>query len=233
LPTIRPGDVISHARMCDVEGIMLQGGMNFRPSGRTSIFLMSVRRGAPYEDETQDEGRVLLYEGHDIARRRGGPDPKMVDQPLRLPGGGLTQNGKFHSAAEEYKQGRAPAEFVKVYEKIRAGVWVYNGVFRLEDAWLEKSRGRKVLKFKLHVHEGLLPAERPSSRDLPHNRMIPTAVKLEVWKRDRGRCVKCGSTKNLHFDHILPYSKGGTSLDAANVQLLCARHNIAKHDRIE
>jgi 5-methylcytosine-specific restriction endonuclease McrA len=55
---------------------------------------------------------------------------------------------------------------------------------------------------------------------------------LEVWQRDGGRCVVCGATDELHFDHILPYSKGGTSLTAVNVQLLCARHNIAKGDRI-
>ena len=62
--------------------------------------------------------------------------------------------------------------------------------------------------------------------------MIPSDVKLAVWKRDRGRCVACGSTDNLHFDHVLPYSKGGSSLLAENVQLLCARHNLAKSDRI-
>jgi len=31
----------------------------------------------------------------------------------------------------------------------------------------------------------------------------------------------------------VPYSKGGTSLLADNIQLLCARHNIQKRDRIE
>jgi 5-methylcytosine-specific restriction endonuclease McrA len=45
--------------------------------------------------------------------------------------------------------------------------------------------------------------------------------------------VKCGSDDNLHFDHIIPWSRGGTSLTAQNVQLLCARHNLEKHDRIE
>ncbi len=67
---------------------------------------------------------------------------------------------------------------------------------------------------------------------MDHNRMIPTSVKLEVWKRDKGQCVTCGSKDNLHFDHILPYSKGGTSLKVANIQLLCARHNLEKHDKI-
>lgn len=64
-------------------------------------------------------------------------------------------------------------------------------------------------------------------------RVIPTGVKLEVWKRDGERCVECGSIDNLHFDHIIPWSRGGSSLTAENVQLLCARHNLAKHDRIQ
>jgi 5-methylcytosine-specific restriction endonuclease McrA len=58
-------------------------------------------------------------------------------------------------------------------------------------------------------------------------------VKLEVWKRDKGKCIQCGSTDNLHFDHILPFSKGGTSLTAENIQLLCARHNLQKRDKIQ
>jgi 5-methylcytosine-specific restriction endonuclease McrA len=68
---------------------------------------------------------------------------------------------------------------------------------------------------------------------LEQNRVIPTAVKRAVWKRDRRRCVTCGSTDNLHFDDVIPYSLGGSSLVAENIQLLCARHNLAKHDRIE
>ena len=64
-------------------------------------------------------------------------------------------------------------------------------------------------------------------------RVIPTHVKLEVWQRDGAKCSMCGATDELHFDHILPFAKGGTSLTAANVQLLCARHNLAKSDRIE
>jgi 5-methylcytosine-specific restriction endonuclease McrA len=56
---------------------------------------------------------------------------------------------------------------------------------------------------------------------------------MEIWKRDKGRCVICGSHDNLHFDHIIPYSKGGSSLVAENIQLLCARHNLAKKDKIE
>lgn len=38
--------------------------------------------------------------------------------------------------------------------------------------------------------------------------------------------------EKLRTGHDLPWSKGGTSFIAENVQLLCARHNIAKRDRI-
>jgi hypothetical protein len=71
-----PGEVLSYLEMCQDEGASLQQGMNFRLRGRTSVILMSLRPGAPYADEVQDEGRVLIYEGHDVPRRRGRPDPK-------------------------------------------------------------------------------------------------------------------------------------------------------------
>jgi 5-methylcytosine-specific restriction endonuclease McrA len=63
--------------------------------------------------------------------------------------------------------------------------------------------------------------------------LTPSWVKLEVWKRDRGRCVKCETTSGLHCDHIIPYSKGGSSKDPKNVQILCGRHNLSKRDSIE
>jgi 5-methylcytosine-specific restriction endonuclease McrA len=76
-------------------------------------------------------------------------------------------------------------------------------------------------------------AQSREPQDLEHNRIIPSEVKLAVWKRDDGRCVQCGSTDNLHFDHVLPFSKGGSSLLAENVQLLCARHNLQKSASIQ
>ena len=69
--------------------------------------------------------------------------------------------------------------------------------------------------------------------DIEHSRVIPSSVKLEVWRRDKGSCAKCGTKENLHFDHIIPYSKGGSSLVAENIQILCAKHNLEKHANIE
>jgi hypothetical protein len=233
--SIQPGDIISHTEMCLEEGVSLQRGMNFRLKGGSTVILMSLRKGAPYADKVEDNGQILIYEGHDVSRDLA-KSPKEVDQPYHTPKGTLTQNGKFFEAAEKYKKGLQPEELVKVYEKIKDGIWVYNGVFELIDAWIEKDENRNVFKFKLHVTDKTIDQKERRAKelkDLDHNRMIPTSVKLEVWKRDKGRCVQCGSTDNLHFDHILPYSKGGTSLKAENIQLLCARHNLIKHDKIE
>src|SRR5438270_682360 len=119
--------------MCGEEGANLQRGMNYRIRDGVSVILMSLRPNAPYVDRIEQNGEVLIYEGHDI----------------------------------------------------------------------------------------------------DHPRLHPTSGKLEEWKRDKGKCAKSGSRQNLHFDDIIPYSRGGSSRDAANIQILCARHNLEKSDNIE
>lgn len=226
-------DILTYLEMCQREGLSLQRGMNFRVGGEYSIVLMSQRPNAPYRDRIEDDGATLIYEGHDEPRRAGLADPKQVDQPARTNRGTLTENGKFDQAAQRYRRNEAPPERVRVYEKIRAGIWSYNGLFLLVDSWTEPDGRRDVFKFKLVAVPDESDATSTSSADLESTRLIPTAVKVEVWQRDGGRCVLCGAADNLHFDHIIPYSRGGTSLRAENIQLLCARHNLEKRDRIE
>jgi len=43
----------------------------------------------------------------------------------------------------------------------------------------------------------------------------------------------CEAHENLHFDHDIPYSKGGSSITIENVRLLCAKHNLEKSDKIK
>lgn len=226
------GDIIAYLEMCAAEGVSLQRGMNYRLGKSYSVILMSIRPNAPYADRIEEDGKVLIYEGHDIPNRKNGPDPKDLDQEMYNPGGSLTQNGLFYTAAQRYKNGEK-AELVKVYEKIRPGIWNYNGLFNLVDAWIETAGDRNVFKFRLELLERQESETEMQVIDLDHARLIPASVKYEVWKRDNGRCVECGSRDNLHFDHIIPYSKGGSSLLVENIQLLCARHNLAKRDKIQ
>src|SRR5262245_7740987 len=217
--------------MCRREGSSLQQGMNFGIGGNHSVILMSVRRNAPYRDRLEDGGTTIVYEGHDQPKASKSTNPKAADQPERFPSGRLTQNGKFHEAAQQYKCGKRSPERVRVYEKIQPGIWSYNGVFHLLDSWWERDAYREVFKYRLIAVE----AEDSLGSTMPNvqrRRVIPTPVKLTVWKRDGGRCVMCGATDELHFDHDLPWSRGGTSITEENVQLFCARHNLQKHNRI-
>ena len=78
---------------------------------------------------------------------------------------------------------------------------MYNGLFTLIGCWTEQSGSRKVFKFKLQL-SGISEAARPAVpvTVLEEDRLIPSLVKLEVWKRDKGRCVECSATSGLHFE---------------------------------
>ena len=120
---------------------------------------------------------------------------------------------------------------MKIYEKCRPGLWLYHGLFHLVDAWQESDGKRQVCKFKLVAMDGQDDGQ-PPVLPLRPRRSVPRAIKITVLQRDRGKCVVCGGTDKLHFDHIVPISKGGTSITTDNIQLLCARHNLAKGARL-
>ena len=46
------------------------------------------------------------------------------------------------------------------------------------------------------------------------------------------KCAICGSTKDLQIDHIYPKSKGGSDVEG-NLQVLCAKCNIKKGNKLE
>jgi len=230
------GNIISYDDLCRKEGAKLQKGMNFRLKGGHSVILMSVRKNSPYQDEISEDGSVLIYEGHDVPKTEGVSDPKRLDQPEYRYSGSLTENGKFNKAAQEFKRGNKGPDIVQVYEKIKPGIWSDNGFFHLIDSWIKSDDLRKVFKFKLIAIETVMDESIPEDifdADVKRSRIIPSSIKLEVWKRDNGMCVQCQSKDELHFDHILPFSKGGTSIKVENVQLLCARHNLEKSAKIQ
>ena len=228
-----PGEIISHSEMCAEEGTMLQRGMTFRPPPLHGIILMSQRPNAPYVDGIDSQGNIT-YEGHD-APRSAGIVPKNVDQPRTTERGTPTENGKFANWTDRVRRGEAPPARFRVYEKLRDGIWAYKGAYLLRDYAVVSVAGRNVFRFELHpiaeIEDNSLVAE-ASEEEMP-SRLIPTWVKQQVYKRDKGRCVICSSATELHFDHDFPYSKGGTSATPDNVRLLCARHNLSKGARIE
>jgi hypothetical protein len=76
-----------------------------------------------------------------------------------------------------------------------------------------------------------LEAAMQYSKSGPKRDQIPEDVKLVVWARDGGACVRCGAKQDLHFDHIIPVSRGGGN-SQENIQILCKSCNLQKSDRI-
>lgn len=87
---------------------------------------------------------------------------------------------------------------------------------------VERNKRRLVLE-KAHALQAMSDNyERPKRRDT-----IPQLIRVEVWQRDGGRCIECGSQERLEFDHVIPLAMGGSNT-ARNLQLLCETCNRRK-----
>lgn len=69
------------------------------------------------------------------------------------------------------------------------------------------------------------------------DRVIPQDVKIAVSVRDKGLCQLrypgiCLVDKQICFDHVFPYSLGGSSKDENNIQLACKPCNLHKGARV-
>ena len=100
---------------------------------------------------------------------------------------------------------------------------------------LNKTAGRAKKKAKLNaVKRKITQKAQELYGDIPsddNRKPIPDDVKMFVWQRDAGKCVKCGNNQSLEFDHIIPIAKGGSNTER-NIQLLCEQCNRDKSDNI-
>lgn len=70
-----------------------------------------------------------------------------------------------------------------------------------------------------------------SIKSIVPGRHISQDVKDLVWNRENGKCRECDSNQQLEFDHIIPFSKGGSNT-YRNIQLLCQSCNRKKSGNI-
>lgn len=67
------------------------------------------------------------------------------------------------------------------------------------------------------------------------SRQIPRVTQFRVLKRENQICSVCGNSVrdgDIEFDHIIPWSKGGSS-DESNIRLLCMSCNRKKGKKYE
>lgn len=121
---------------------------------------------------------------------------------------------------------------VPVAEDQRRTWWMFRGRFFWEDDGLAPAEVMAL------VHERERRRRRRIDRAMdmmlandtargPRREAPPEDVRREVFRRDGGRCTRCGSDELLQFDHIIPVALGGAPTPA-NLQLLCAPCNRDK-----
>jgi HNH endonuclease len=75
---------------------------------------------------------------------------------------------------------------------------------------------------------GLGPSSERRDRAGPVENPLPSAwVKMHVWRRDQGRCVRCGGRDRVWFEYIVAESEEGSNTEG-NMRLMCEpckRHN--------
>jgi hypothetical protein len=96
--------------------------------------------------------------------------------------------------------------------------------------------GLDLLLERAAKRKGLVKRPRPAAVpaaavECANPRLVPAAVRREVFLRDEGKCQWpladggiCGSTHRVELDHIVPVGRGGRST-ASQMRTLCRFHN--------
>lgn len=64
-----------------------------------------------------------------------------------------------------------------------------------------------------------------------HQNRAPAFTRFNVFLRDEFKCVYCGATNDLTFDHVIPRSRGGRT-NWTNIVTACAPCNLKKGGRM-
>ena len=120
---------------------------------------------------------------------------------------------------------------------ISNGAWVFKGyVYEVKGLYSDDEIKLLILedfdKERRYFEKLKIKFNEVQSEDIAYERpRIPESVRIEVWRRDGGKCARCGSREKLEYDHIVPISKGGSNT-ARNIELLCEKCNRSKSNNV-
>lgn len=129
------------------------------------------------------------------------------------------------------RQMETPVE-VAVDSERRRTYWMFKDEFYWDDEGYGELEVKALIlerqtKSDRRVQRAVALMQQNEVMDEPARTSISDDVKLFVWNRDGGRCIKCGSNQRLEFDHVIPVALGGANT-ARNLQLLCEICNRSK-----
>lgn len=143
-----------------------------------------------------------------------------------ITGAVIENDGNYYYLAiySNRKKKRIPIEYLFTF------FYPQEGIFGISYKYHPDSR-YYLEDFKNLIRGIIKEKTRTKTKPQSKREHIQVRVQREVWRRDEGKCVKCGSNENLEYDHMIPFSKGGSST-ARNLQLLCEKCNREKSDKI-
>lgn len=125
------------------------------------------------------------------------------------------------------------------YDKSMKGVeWglLYNAHHNenLDPAWLQRRAATLLADSEVQKKSGIYEYLLTGNEKTMNLRQFGEDERQTLYHRQNGRCACCGALfdyKDMHADHIVPWSKGGrTTLE--NGQMLCAKCNWEKSNKL-
>ena len=152
----------------------------------------------------------------------------------RFHAGGLRSRQTWHAAqaaALLRAQQETPVALL-TDEETRRTWWMFRDDFYWEDEGYDERAVKALLLERLaqkdrRLQRAVAFMEQTEALESPARAAIADEVRIFVWNRDGGRCVRCGSKQRLEFDHFIPVALGGANT-ARNLQLLCETCNRSK-----
>lgn len=139
---------------------------------------------------------------------------------------------KAQVAAARQAQATEP---VHMWRDGRRNLWLFSDGFYWDDDGLGAEDVKALVLQRKRRLEQKLRSARSLMRAEENGRAtrvsLPTELRRAVFERDGGRCVECGGSFDLQYDHILPVAYGGATT-MQNLQVLCAECNRHKSDSI-
>jgi len=153
-----------------------------------------------------------------------------------LLGHSLATYSDFEALYRAYEKAFSPRSNVEPV-KIDSSRWVFNNILYQIQGTFDDDQSRLLVLEEFDKERRLFEKlktkfDEEASSDIASKRpRIPEQVRVEIWRRDGGKCARCGSREKLEYDHIVPISKGGSNT-ARNIELLCEKHNRSKSDNV-
>jgi len=149
---------------------------------------------------------------------------EMLDEALDAIAADIEAGVVLQEAAEEERYDRLLAEWIGL-----APVGALHYMIRYRSDWYVWDLIAEHLGIGLGYGEQGPP---PPPPEPPRRKEISSGLRKRIMERDAYRCRRCKSWTDLHIDHVLPVSAGGTN-DPDNLQVLCAKCNLSKGAKVE